>query len=116
MDRLRRFLSAAALMIAAIGIATPGRSQSAPGDDPPILIQGRPLAEWVAGLDDREPAQRMWALLVLRRSSKDRPDLSIPGLAETIKRVESQDPDPDVCAGSRRTGSPRCLACAGRRA
>ncbi len=95
MDRLRRFLLAAALTITAFGIATPGRSQSAPAAEP-VLIQGRPLAEWIAVLDDREPAQRKWALLVLRRSSKDRPDVPIPGLAEAIKRVESKDPDPDL--------------------
>ncbi len=95
MDRLPSFITAAALMIAAAGIAVPARSQSAPADDS-VRIQGRPLADWLAGLDDRDPAQRKWALLVLRRSSRDRPDVPIPGLAEAIKRVESQDPDPDI--------------------
>jgi Tol biopolymer transport system component len=94
MDRPCSLIMAAVLMIAATGIAAPARSQSAPADEP-VRIQGRPLAEWIAGLDDREPAQRMWALRVLRRSSRDRPG-GIPGLAETINRVAVQDPDPGV--------------------
>jgi WD40 repeat protein len=96
MDRLRSLLMAAGLMIATAGIAAPARSPSGPGDEPPLLIQGRPLAEWVTGLGDEDPAQRKWALRVLRRSSRDRPGHLIPGLAEAIKRVALQDPDPDL--------------------
>ncbi len=96
MDRLRRFLLAAALMIAAFGIASPGRSRSAHGDEPPIRIQGRPLAEWLAGIEDPDPAQRRWSLQILRRAMQDRPDRPIHGSAETIGRVMLQHRDPDV--------------------
>jgi hypothetical protein len=96
MDRLRGFLLTAALMIAAFGIATPGRSRSAHGDEPPIRIQGRPLAEWLAGLEDPDPAQRRWSLQILRRAMQERPDRPIHGSAETIGRVMLRHRDPDV--------------------
>ena len=111
MDRLRSFLAAAALMIAAVGIATPVRSQSAPADEPPILIQGvrSPSGSpaWTTRPGPAEVGPPGLAASVA--GSAGHPD---PRVGRGDQRVESRTGTP-TSAGSRRTGSPRCPACAG---
>jgi WD40 repeat protein len=96
MDRLRRLIMAAALMIAVVEIAPPARSQSAQAGKQPVLIEGLAPEEWIAALDDQDPARRKWALLILGRATPDRAGNAFSRLLAAVDRVRVQDRDPDV--------------------
>ncbi len=96
MDRLRRPIMAAALMIAVVEIAPSARSQSTQAGEQPVLIEGLTPEDWIAALEDPDPARRKWALLLIGRATPDRAGNAFSRLLAAVDRLKVRERDPDV--------------------
>ncbi len=60
------------------------------------MINGKPLADWMTGLKDRDPAVRLRAVEALGRVTRDQAGGSWPKLQITMRSVGLDDKDPAV--------------------
>ncbi len=91
MDRPLRLIAAAVLMIAAGVPAT-----TAQDSKNPALIEGLAPEEWIAGLNDPDPARRRWSLLILGRVTPDRAGDAFASIRDAVGRARVRETDPDV--------------------